>query len=150
MRDTPARRVRGRRRDEKYSHHRCRRTQRFFRIFAAGQIFPASERTTTQVARARVPLARGEREQHGSENLERTLNGRRAVDYASHSDEDLLRLFYQDDDRAYEELDRRHRHRLAGLARWRLAGHPDADERACEVTQETLLRVVRTRADGLS
>src|SRR5438045_3382186 len=76
----------------------------------------------------------------------RTPAGKRA----SHSAEDSLRLFYQDDDRAYEELDRRHRHRLAGLARWRLGGLADADERACEVTQETLLRVVRTRADGLS
>jgi RNA polymerase sigma factor (sigma-70 family) len=72
------------------------------------------------------------------------------LDYADHSDEQLLCLFYLGDDRAYEELDRRHRPRLAGLARWRLGGLPDADERACEVTQETLLRLVRTRADGLS
>jgi RNA polymerase sigma factor (sigma-70 family) len=72
------------------------------------------------------------------------------VNYADHSDEQLLGLFYQGDDRAYEELDHRHRNRLAGLARWRLDGWGDADERAREVTQETLLRVVRTRNGGLS
>src|SRR5260370_20417536 len=68
--------------------------------------------------------------------------GRRIVNHAEMSDEELMERFYARDDQAWEELERRHRNRLLRCARVRCG------DQAWDAVQDTFLRVVRARDGG--